>query len=147
MTDLWKDFWIRESGTGQQVAQLHDRYMTMMMIMMMMMMMMMMMVMTILCFKWRFMFQQFDSIFVPKIYTFNMQVFHGNLDLFTRIQRHWEFEGKLSNLTENSVQRLDLCPVIFLSRSAAWGLYLSYQPEDRDISSLRNVVLPNKARR
>ena len=31
MADLWKDFWTRETGTGQQVAQLHDRYMTMMM--------------------------------------------------------------------------------------------------------------------
>jgi len=31
MADLWRDFWIRETGTGQQVAQLHDRYMTMMM--------------------------------------------------------------------------------------------------------------------
>ena len=29
--DLWRDFWIRETGTGQQVAQLHERY-TMMMI-------------------------------------------------------------------------------------------------------------------
>jgi len=28
---LWRDFWIRETGTGQQVAQLHDRYMMMMM--------------------------------------------------------------------------------------------------------------------
>ena len=27
MADLWRDFWIRETGTGQQVAQLHDRYM------------------------------------------------------------------------------------------------------------------------
>ena len=26
MADLWRDFWIRETGTGQQVAQLHDRY-------------------------------------------------------------------------------------------------------------------------
>jgi hypothetical protein len=26
MVDLWRDFWIRETGTGQQVAQLHDRY-------------------------------------------------------------------------------------------------------------------------
>jgi len=26
MTDLWKDFRIREIGTGQKVAQLHDRY-------------------------------------------------------------------------------------------------------------------------
>jgi len=26
-----RDFWIRETGTGQQVAQLHDRYMMMMM--------------------------------------------------------------------------------------------------------------------
>ena len=25
-----KDFWIRETGTGQKVAQLHDRYMMMM---------------------------------------------------------------------------------------------------------------------
>jgi hypothetical protein len=25
-----RDFWIRETGTGQQVAQLHDRYMMMM---------------------------------------------------------------------------------------------------------------------
>jgi len=37
MADLWRDFWIRETGTGQQVAQLHDRYMMMMMMMMMMM--------------------------------------------------------------------------------------------------------------
>jgi hypothetical protein len=29
-----RDFWIRETGTGQQVAQLHDRYMMMMMMMM-----------------------------------------------------------------------------------------------------------------
>ena len=26
MEDFWRDFWIRETGTGQQVAQLHDRY-------------------------------------------------------------------------------------------------------------------------
>jgi len=26
MADLWRDFWIREAGTGQQVAQLHDIY-------------------------------------------------------------------------------------------------------------------------
>jgi len=26
-----RNFWIRETGTGQQVAQLHDRYMMMMM--------------------------------------------------------------------------------------------------------------------
>ena len=26
MVDLWRDFWIRETGTGQLVAQLHDRY-------------------------------------------------------------------------------------------------------------------------
>ena len=26
MVDLWRDFWIRDTGTGQQVAQLHDRY-------------------------------------------------------------------------------------------------------------------------
>jgi len=26
MVDLWRDFWIRETGTGQQVGQLHDRY-------------------------------------------------------------------------------------------------------------------------
>jgi hypothetical protein len=36
MADLWRDFWIRETGMGQQVAQLHDRYMMMMMMMMMM---------------------------------------------------------------------------------------------------------------
>ena len=30
MSHLWRDFWIRETGTGQQVAQLHDRYMMMM---------------------------------------------------------------------------------------------------------------------
>jgi len=34
MADLSRDFWIRETGTGQQVAQLHDRYMMMMMMMM-----------------------------------------------------------------------------------------------------------------
>ena len=33
MPDLWRDFWIRETGTGQQVAQLHDRYMMMMVMM------------------------------------------------------------------------------------------------------------------
>jgi hypothetical protein len=32
LADLRRDFWIRESGTGQ-VAQLHDRYMVMMMMM------------------------------------------------------------------------------------------------------------------
>jgi hypothetical protein len=42
MADLSRDFWIRETGTGQQVAQLHDRYMMVMVMMMMMMMMMMM---------------------------------------------------------------------------------------------------------
>jgi len=26
MVDLWRDFWIRETGTGQQMAQLHERY-------------------------------------------------------------------------------------------------------------------------
>jgi len=26
MVDLWRDFGIRENGTGQQVAQLHDIY-------------------------------------------------------------------------------------------------------------------------
>jgi hypothetical protein len=31
MADLGRDLWIRETGTGQQVAQLHDRYMMMMM--------------------------------------------------------------------------------------------------------------------
>jgi len=30
VVDLWRDFWIREIGTGQQVAQLHERYMMMM---------------------------------------------------------------------------------------------------------------------
>jgi len=34
MAELWRDFRIRETGTGQQVAQLHDRYMMMMMMMM-----------------------------------------------------------------------------------------------------------------
>ena len=32
MVDLWRDFGVRETGTGQQVAQLHERYMMMMMI-------------------------------------------------------------------------------------------------------------------
>ena len=36
MVDLLRDFWIRETGTGQKVTQLHDRYMMMMMMMMMM---------------------------------------------------------------------------------------------------------------
>ena len=26
IVDFWRDFWVRENGTGQQVAQLHDRY-------------------------------------------------------------------------------------------------------------------------
>jgi len=30
MVDFWRDFWIRETGTGQKVAQLHERYMMMM---------------------------------------------------------------------------------------------------------------------
>jgi len=34
MVDLRRDFWIRETGMGQQVAQLHYRYMMMMMVMM-----------------------------------------------------------------------------------------------------------------
>ena len=33
-----RPFWIRETGTGQQVTQLHERYMMMMMMMMMIMM-------------------------------------------------------------------------------------------------------------
>jgi hypothetical protein len=32
MVDLWRDFSIRETGTGQQVAQLHERYMMTIMI-------------------------------------------------------------------------------------------------------------------
>jgi len=24
MVGLWRDFWVRETGTGQQVAQLHE---------------------------------------------------------------------------------------------------------------------------
>ena len=31
MVELWRDFWIRYTGTGQQVAQLHERYMMIMM--------------------------------------------------------------------------------------------------------------------
>ena len=34
MVNLWRDFWIRETGTGQQVAQLRDRHMMTMMVMM-----------------------------------------------------------------------------------------------------------------
>jgi len=34
MVDLWRDFWMRETETGQQVAQPHDRYMMMMMMVM-----------------------------------------------------------------------------------------------------------------
>ena len=30
MVDLWRDFWIRETGTGQQMAHLRERYMMMM---------------------------------------------------------------------------------------------------------------------
>ena len=26
MVEFWRDLWIRETGTGQQVAQLHDIY-------------------------------------------------------------------------------------------------------------------------
>jgi len=32
MVELWRDFWIRETGTGQQVPQLHERYMMMIVI-------------------------------------------------------------------------------------------------------------------
>jgi len=38
MVDFWRDFWIRATGTSQQVAQLHDRYMMMMMMVMVMIM-------------------------------------------------------------------------------------------------------------
>jgi len=31
MVDLWRDFWTHETGMGQQVAQLHERFMMMMM--------------------------------------------------------------------------------------------------------------------
>ena len=34
MIYLLRDFWLRETGTGQQMAQLHERYMMMMMMMM-----------------------------------------------------------------------------------------------------------------
>jgi len=34
MVDLLSDFWIRETGMGQQVAQLQERYIMMMMMMM-----------------------------------------------------------------------------------------------------------------
>jgi len=44
------DFWIRETGKGQQVAQLHDRYM-MMVVMMMMMMMTMLVEIKKKCFQ------------------------------------------------------------------------------------------------
>jgi len=33
MVDRWRDFWMRETGTGQQVAQIHERLMMMMMMM------------------------------------------------------------------------------------------------------------------
>jgi hypothetical protein len=33
MADFLRDFWMRETGTGQQVAQFHDRYIMMMMMM------------------------------------------------------------------------------------------------------------------
>jgi len=33
MVDLSRDLWVCETGTGQQVAQLHDSYMMMMMMM------------------------------------------------------------------------------------------------------------------
>ena len=26
MLDFWRDFWLRETGTGQQVVQRHERY-------------------------------------------------------------------------------------------------------------------------
>jgi len=32
VVDLSRNFWIRETGTGQPVAQLHERYMAMMVI-------------------------------------------------------------------------------------------------------------------
>jgi len=32
MADLRRDFWIRETGMGQQVAQLHDTHMMTMMV-------------------------------------------------------------------------------------------------------------------
>ena len=41
MVDFLRDFWILETGTGQQVAQIRDSYMMMMLMMVMMFMMMM----------------------------------------------------------------------------------------------------------
>jgi hypothetical protein len=37
MADLRRDFWIRETGTGQKVAQIHDRYMVTIIMMIMIM--------------------------------------------------------------------------------------------------------------
>ena len=53
MVDLWRDFWIRETGTGQQVAQLRDRYtMMMMMAAAAMVTMMMVVVVVMMMFGW-----------------------------------------------------------------------------------------------
>ena len=55
MAKLWRDFWICETGTGQQVAQIHGRYMmTMMMMIMMMMIMVMVMIMIMMMMKSEF---------------------------------------------------------------------------------------------
>ena len=51
MAELWTDFWIRETGMGQQVVQHHNRYTMMMMMMMMMMMVVVMMMMMIFYFR------------------------------------------------------------------------------------------------
>jgi hypothetical protein len=37
MAELSRDFWMRDTETGQQVAKLHDRYIMMKMMMIMMM--------------------------------------------------------------------------------------------------------------
>ena len=45
MVDLWRDFWMRQTGTGQQVAQLHERYMMMIIVIMIMITIMIMIMM------------------------------------------------------------------------------------------------------
>jgi len=64
MADLSRDFWIRETGAGQQVAQLHDRYMMMMMMMMMIMVVVMMVVVVVVVMMMMMMMTTYVGIHV-----------------------------------------------------------------------------------
>jgi hypothetical protein len=49
MADLRREFWMHETGTGQQVAQLHNRYVVLVVVVVVVVVMMMMMMMMMMC--------------------------------------------------------------------------------------------------